>query len=208
MGKRFGEDVGAALPNALTLARLPLAAVFWIAPSSPPFAFTVLGLAALTDVLDGWLARRWRAKRWREDHDPGAFAAGTGRGPWLDALCDKIFVVSVLAAVGMAVRPPIHLLVVIAAREILMIPLTVAYRAMPESFRRDFDVTAGWPGKLATVLQFAAVALAILESPLFETVAWASGAAGLAAVLYYVRRAYRTTTSSRTSDRPRRRARG
>lgn len=186
------HEGAAALPNALTLARLPLAALFWIAPGWPPFALSVLGIAGLTDVLDGWVARRWRRRRWAESHDPNAFAAGTGRGPWLDALCDKIFVLSVVTAVAVVVGPPLHLLAVMATREILMAPLAVAYRFMPEGWRREYDFSAGWLGKGCTILQFVALSLAILRSPWFELAAWSAGAAGLAAILYYLHRAWRT----------------
>lgn len=189
--RRPNLDDGSAMPNALTLARLPLAAVFWIAPDWPPFAFTVLGVAGLTDVADGWLARRNRATRWKE-HDPGAFAAGTGRGPWLDALCDKIFVASVVTAVWVTVRPPPYLALLVVTRELLMLPLSVAYRLMPEDWRREWDFTAGWPGKIATVVQFVAVGLAILESDWLLHAAVAASATGLLAVGYYLARALRT----------------
>ena len=185
-----------AIPNALTLSRLPLAAVFWIAPDWPPFAFTVLGVAGLTDVADGFLARRARSERWKR-RDPGAFAAGTGRGPWLDALCDKIFVVSVVTAVWVTVAPPLHLALLVVTRELLILPLSVAYRFMPEGWRREYDFTAGWPGKLATVLQLAALCLAILRSELLEPAAYATAAAGAIAVGYYLMRAWRTGRTDR-----------
>jgi cardiolipin synthase (CMP-forming) len=194
---RPDETAGVAVPNALSLARLPLAALFWIAPAHPPFAFTILGLAGLTDVLDGWLVRRWRRRRWRAS-DPGAFAAGTGRGAWLDGLCDKIFVLSVLAAVAWAIGPPLYLLALVASREILMAPLAVGYRLLPEGWRSEYDLSAGWPGKLATTLQFTAIALAVLQSPWFPPAAWLTGAAGILAVAYYLRRALRTAPRRRS----------
>lgn len=202
MGIRDPEDVGVAVPNALTLLRLPLAALFWVAPGWPPYAFSVLALAALTDVLDGWFVRRWRRRRWSA-HDPGAFAAGTGRGPWLDALCDKIFVVSVVVAVGVTVEPPVYSLLLVATREILVTPLAIGYRFMPEAWRREYDFSAGPLGKLTTVLQFVAIGLALLRSPWLVEIAWVVAASGAASVAYYVRRAM--LTSSRTFDRPRHR---
>lgn len=49
------------LPNALTLCRMALAAaMLFAAPLSKPF-FVLYALCGLTDVADGWLARRMRA---------------------------------------------------------------------------------------------------------------------------------------------------
>lgn len=185
---RSGNE--SALPNALTLARLPLAALFWIAPDDPPFALTVLAVAGLTDLADGWVVRRRRAGRWKR-RDPGAFAAGTGRGAWLDALCDKIFVVSVVTAVWVTVQPPAYESLLVVTRELLMAPLSVAFRLMPEDFRKEYDFTAGWPGKITTVLQFAAIGLAILRSEWLLPTAIAASASGAVAVAYYVHRAWR-----------------
>ncbi|MEO0999205.1 MAG: CDP-alcohol phosphatidyltransferase family protein, partial [Pseudomonadota bacterium] len=55
------------VPNALTIARLvatpliPLAFVLFPQPVAEIVALTVLVLAAATDWLDGWLARRFGA---------------------------------------------------------------------------------------------------------------------------------------------------
>ncbi|HEX4405945.1 MAG TPA: CDP-alcohol phosphatidyltransferase family protein, partial [Polyangia bacterium] len=74
------------LPNLLSLSRLPLGGVFWaaLARGQDALPFGVLATAAVTDVLDGWTARRRGA-------DPA------GVGSWLDPICDKAFVGAVLA---------------------------------------------------------------------------------------------------------------
>jgi phosphatidylglycerophosphate synthase len=64
-----------AWPDALTLARLPLAAVF-LAVEEPVVRAAVLAVAALSDLLDGWLARR---------------LGGSRLGPALDPVADKLF---------------------------------------------------------------------------------------------------------------------
>jgi phosphatidylglycerophosphate synthase len=79
------------LPNQLTLARLVLAAVFFLAlnqyryvGASNPHTFIIwtsmvlFGLAALTDWLDGYLARKW--------HVESRF------GRIMDPVCDKVLI--------------------------------------------------------------------------------------------------------------------
>jgi len=193
-----------ALPNVLTLLRVPLGLLFWVAPASPPWAFGVMSAAALSDMVDGWFARKVREWRWKKHRDPGAFAAGTGVGAFLDPLCDKIFLVSALLAVLWALQPPALLLAAVAAREILFAPLMLGYRFLPGPWRRHgFDFTAGWPGKATTVAQFAALALAILRHPWFEPAAWTAGALGLLSAAYYVHRALTAGNRHQPLDRDR-----
>ena len=71
-----------SLPNLLSCSRLVLAAGF-VASSSTDTRVGLIGAAALTDFLDGWLARRVHAtSRW---------------GALLDPIADRVFV---LTAVG------------------------------------------------------------------------------------------------------------
>ena len=73
------------LPNLLSLARLPLVGLFWVALGPTPTlasaaaALAVLAAAAVTDMFDGMLARR-----------SGTDLAGVGSPP--DPICDKLFV--------------------------------------------------------------------------------------------------------------------
>ncbi len=67
MATRPGSRVLHQLPNALTVARFAAIPVFvwllWSEQQGPSWpAGIVFGLAAATDQLDGWLARRWRVE--------------------------------------------------------------------------------------------------------------------------------------------------
>jgi phosphatidylglycerophosphate synthase len=171
-----GERVVTA-PNLLAVSRIGLGGAFWAVVDRPPMAFAVMATAAATDVLDGWLARRMGLAR------PG------GTGDWLDPLCDKLFMASVLAAVYAARQPPLPLVALIAARELVQVPAAAAYTLLP-GFRRQvpFDFRAGKPGKLATCAQFAAVAAMYLKLPGVTALAGIAGATGLfAAGAYFVR---------------------
>jgi cardiolipin synthase len=169
------------LPNALSAARLPLGGLFWVAlgrgPEHPTLPFGVLAAAAVTDVLDGWLARRRGA-------DPA------GMGSWLDPICDKLFVGVVLAALYVQRRAPLALLALIMTRELLQLPMVLVYRTSA-TLRRwlRYDFRASLLGKGATVVQFLAVCALILNAPVAWRLAVLAFALGLLALGDYIRRA-------------------
>lgn len=70
-------------PNLLSMLRLPLAAIFPFAAASEDGALLVLALAGVTDVLDGYLARRDRQV--------------TATGAVLNPIADKVFALSVVS---------------------------------------------------------------------------------------------------------------
>jgi phosphatidylglycerophosphate synthase len=169
------------LPNALSLARLPLGGLFWVAlaqgPERAELPFGVLAAAAVTDVLDGWVARR-----------RGLNPAGTGS--WLDPICDKVFVASVLAALLVQRRAPLGLLALIVTRELLQLPMALVYRASA-TLRRwlRYDFRASLLGKAATCAQFLAVSAVILGAPSAWHLAVLAFVLGLLALADYIRRA-------------------
>jgi cardiolipin synthase (CMP-forming) len=177
--------------NLLSLARLPLGLVFWLvlrAPWGGALAATgVLVLAGITDVLDGAVARRALARRTGK---AGGMPAGTGS--WLDPICDKLFVASVLAAIWVERRPGLSLLALIMTRELAQLPLAVIYAVVP-SLRRwlRYDFRASLLGKAATLMQFLAILALLFRHPavvLFATVAFV---VGLLALADYIVRAVR-----------------
>lgn len=178
------------LPNALTLLRLPLAAVIWAAPGERVWLLAVLAAAAATDVLDGRIARRIRARRAARGEDPRRLGEAHAIGSWLDPLCDKLFVLSVVAAVAYAFAPPLYLLALIATREIVLIPFVLAYALVPSARRLlRVDFRAGTAGKATTVIQFAAVVAIVFWPDAAITLSAAAAAAGLVASVLYLRRA-------------------
>jgi len=170
--------------NLLTLARLPLAVLFWFVVHRLDGAFAVIALAALTDVVDGRLARRARRLE-------GLPASAASMGAWLDPLCDKTFVVSVLIATWVHTHPPLWLIVAIGARELVLVPLATLYRFTRLRSRMRYDFRAGPLGKAATVAQFVAILALLAHLPYRAALAWLSGAIGLVAAGHYVRRGLR-----------------
>jgi cardiolipin synthase len=178
--------------NLLSLSRLPLGAVFaWTlaaGPWSPWSSLIVLAMAGASDALDGWFARRAETRRLGgAAHDTPA-----GMGSWLDPICDKLFVTTVLASIWLHFRPPLGWLALILARELAQLPLSLFYLAIP-SLRRwlRYDFRASVSGKAATALQFCAIVALIFRSPVSHALAIASFSVGLMALADYVRRAVR-----------------
>lgn len=172
-----------SLPNLLSLSRLPLGGVFWVALGPTPtmthavLAIGVMALAAVTDVLDGTIARR-----------RGMSTAGMGS--WLDPICDKLFVGAVLAALHFERGVPLWLLAVIVARELMQLPMVLVYRAFP-TLRHwlRYDFRASHLGKAATIVQFLAIGSLVMGWPAAIPFAWGAFGLGLVALADYVRRA-------------------
>ena len=160
-------DLVWTVPNLLSAARMVLSIVFFVLIEREDFAAaTVLFLlAATTDWVDGWYARR--------------FNQVSRLGRILDPLVDKVLVCG--AFIFLAARPGTSILpwmaVVVVVRELVV----TAVRAEMERAGRDFS--AGMAGKLKMVLQCAAVTVELgrLGFPrLFTGVDARSLASGLA----------------------------
>jgi phosphatidylglycerophosphate synthase len=180
--------------NMLSLSRIPMAGLVWVDPTSAPLLLGLMVLAGWTDVMDGWVARRQR------DPDPPRDPQG-GIGTWLDPLCDKVFVLSAMVAVWVGHDPPLWILPLIAARELIQVALMalgLVVTSLRERLRR-FDFTAAVVGKAATVGQFTTVAAIVLWPAWVTPAALATGATSVAAGLYYV---WRVTKMGRPRPDP------
>lgn len=162
------------LAHLLTLSRLPIAVGLTQTYAQPAWSVALIALAALTDALDGNVAR-WMQRRGHTRPDIGG---------WLDPLVDKIFVIVVLATIWVHTRD-VLLIALIAARELVLVPLVIAYvaRRRPAS-----HLHADAIGKAATIAQFVACAVAIAKPGAALPVAALAAALGLAAVVHYVMR--------------------
>ena len=170
-------------PNLLTLSRIPLGAIVWLRPLDPVFVLIVMAIAGTTDVLDGWLERRRRARL----GEPAAPTVGV----WLDPLCDKLFILSVLAAIAFN-RRTLGLLPMIATREILQTLIAIAWRLVPAVRRRlKFQFGAAYLGKAATVAQFLAVRALLIDHPAQMPLAILTSILGFTAAMLYLVRAVR-----------------
>lgn len=141
---RYGPTALATVPNAITVARLLVTPFFLVLMVKEPVSWVTFSLGfvlAMSDLLDGWLARRW----------------GTTRsGAFLDPLADKIFFISAMGALVVADRFWWLPVVVIAAREVWM----SAYRSWLA--KRGISVPATSLAKIKTNAQGLAVGFALL----------------------------------------------
>jgi CDP-diacylglycerol--glycerol-3-phosphate 3-phosphatidyltransferase len=147
-------------PNIISVARILLAPVLAVLVLSGEtvsayVAAALFVLAAITDGLDGYLARRYRSI--------------TRLGQWLDPLADKALVTAPVVALTIVGTFPLWATVVIVAREfavsLLRAWLGIRGRTMP----------ASWWGKVKTGAQMLVVLLYLLpelEGPARDARFW------------------------------------
>lgn len=158
--------------HVLTLVRLPLAVAIALAYGRPMLVVSLIVAAAASDAADGNVAR-WLKRRGKTTPDIGG---------WLDPLVDKIFVVIVLAAIVWHTRDVV-VIALIGARELLLVPLLAIYLAV----RKDRSRLQADPiGKVATIAQFLALAIAVARPEWALWPALVAAGCGLAAVVHYV----------------------
>ena len=161
------------LAHALTLSRIPIAIGFWWAYDTP-WAVALIALAALTDTLDGNIAR-WLKRRG---------AGGPDIGGWLDPAVDKLFVVIVLGVLWLHTRD-LLVIALIGARELVLVPLAAIYLAKRKPAN---ELRADVFGKAATVAQFIALAIVLAVPRWGLAAAIATAALGLVAAGHYIGR--------------------
>ena len=136
------------LPNALTISRILLIPVFVLlfltpTPGRSLAAAAVFGLAALTDAVDGYLARRW--------------GKVTNLGKLLDPFADKLLVLSALFLLVDSDHVAVWLAIVLAGREFFITALRFA------AAREGVTLAAETTGKYKMVMQVIAILFLILS---------------------------------------------
>ncbi len=140
------------LPNLLTMLRILLIPIFVVvfyidAPWAPYGAAILFGAAALTDWLDGFLARRW--------------SQTSPLGRFLDPVADKLMV-AVALVVLLQADPRVLLalpVMVIIGREITV----SALREWMAEIGARAAVAVSMLGKIKTTVQMISIALLILR---------------------------------------------
>lgn len=164
---RGSRGAGLALADLLTLARLPLAVLFLLWPSSTG-RLVVLVVAAATDLVDGYLARRFGGSRY---------------GAFLDPVTDKLFMLAGFLVVAGSGRLAWYEVLGALLRDLVA---TVAFLATLVS-GRPMAIPARVGGKAVTVTQVLALLAFLLDSPLLRPLAWAAAGISLYAIWDYSR---------------------
>jgi CDP-diacylglycerol--glycerol-3-phosphate 3-phosphatidyltransferase len=175
------ESVSAPLrqvPNALTIARfvaIPLFVVLLVQDQDGPSwpAGIVFGLAAITDQLDGYLARRW--------HVESAF------GKVADPLADRLMIDVCVVLLVVYDRLP-WIALVILLRDLLLVG---GYKLVVP---RGYEFEVSFLGKAATWGLYASLAFVLVTArdtwwPL--ALFWVSLGLAVVAAAQYVLKAYR-----------------
>jgi len=156
-----------AWPDLVTMARLPLAVVFLVV-DDPVVRASALALAALSDLLDGYLARRFGGSRF---------------GAALDPVVDKLFMAAGFWVVLRSGRLNPFEITAVLLRDIvaLLAYLTAVVLGRPTTL----PARAG--GKAVTVCQILTLGAFLTGSALIRPLAWATGGVSLYAIADYMR---------------------
>ncbi len=153
------------LPNQLTMGRIiaiPIFIVVYMLGYNYAAA-AIFVLAAATDALDGYLARKWDLV--------------SNFGKIMDPLADKLLVMAALVCLVDKGEVYGWMVIVILAREFLI----SGFRAVAAA--QGLVIAAGMTGKIKTVLQMVAIPLLLLnnwpfnlftEIPVDQIVLWAA----------------------------------
>ncbi len=127
------------IPNILTVTRFFLIPfiIYFIVIEQYLMALILLTISGLTDILDGWIARK--------------FNFITNFGKLIDPLADKTTQLAVLLAITFKGVIPFWIIIVVALKEAAMIA------GASFLYGKELVVSSRWFGKLATVLFYIAI---------------------------------------------------
>ena len=127
------------VPNILTVIRLILVPVIilFISMDNYLLAFIIFTLSAITDVVDGIIARK--------------FNAISDFGKLIDPLADKLTQISVLLTLSIKEIIPFWIICVLLVKELILI-IGASFL-----YGKNLVVSSKWYGKLTTVIMYLAV---------------------------------------------------
>ena len=182
------------VPNLLTWLRIlliPLVVTVFYLPAGwltehevNMIATAMFVVAAITDWLDGYLARMW--------NQTSAF------GAFLDPVADKLMVAAALIVLVQLGRVDALIALIIIGREITI----SALREWMASMGASASVAVSMIGKLKTAAQMVAISLLLFHEPLFGLdiqyigtwLIWLASVLTVWSMIYYLRRALPAVT--------------
>lgn len=171
------------LPNILTLCRFLLIPVYLIVFGAGymKLAFFVLLLAGLTDVLDGYIARKRKLV--------------TPLGSMLDPLADKSMMIAVVLSLVFSQMISWQAAGAMFLRDAGMIIGSAVFH-----FRGKKTVPANALGKLTTVLYYVAILLIVFQLPYAHAYLWFVIIVSLMASVMYIVQFYLLNKRSLNAD--------
>ena len=145
------------VPNALTLVRLALVPVmaYLLVTGAYGLALAVFMVAALTDFVDGFIAR--------------AFAQTSVLGATLDPIADKLNMFAATVLLAWQGLVPLWLAIAIVARDVVIVGGAAAYRMT----RGHVEMAPTLLSKINTFLEFAVLLLVMARAASwFDPGAW------------------------------------
>ena len=132
------------LPNILTIIRFLLIPVIVLFALNNNYivAIVVLTISGITDILDGYIARR--------------FNLISDFGKLMDPFADKATQLTILVVLSIKEIIPFWIMIVVLLKEVLMIA------GASFLYGKDVVVYSKWYGKLATVLFYVAIVFSLL----------------------------------------------
>jgi phosphatidylglycerophosphate synthase len=164
----MNRDRLVTLPNAVSMSRLVLAAVF-VAARDPIARFALVAVASVTDFLDGWLARRQHTT--------------TRSGALIDPIADRVFVFTAVCAFLIEGALSTASYFILLSRDIMTLIGYLVARSVP--WLRAVEFRARWLGKVVTALQLLTLVAVIAVPSAVPTLVIVVGAASAASVADY-----------------------
>lgn len=131
------------IPNILTIIRFLLIPIiiYHISHDNYIMAFIILTVSGLTDVLDGYIARKYNFI--------------TDFGKLIDPLADKTTQILTLGALAFKDIIPFWILIVVILKEFIMVA------GASFLYGKELVVSSKWYGKMATVLFYIAIVFSL-----------------------------------------------
>ncbi|MCS7047964.1 MAG: CDP-alcohol phosphatidyltransferase family protein [Verrucomicrobiae bacterium] len=192
------------LANKITILRILLIPVFvWVTLDyavrfqaghvrewQPVLAFVIFAVAALSDGLDGYIARRYNQR--------------TELGTWLDPLADKALLISALVILsidhgGAFEQLPLWFPILVISRDVILLSGTM----LLHFFTGHVTVRPRWVGKCATFFQMLTLGWVLLQiqQPPFHWPMLAAGIFTFASGMWYIYDGVRQLTAHESKTR-------
>lgn len=122
------------IPNFLCITRIAMSPYlgYTIIQEQYNLALGLLVFAGVTDLLDGWIARKWKSQ-------------STKMGSFLDPMADKVLIATLFVSLTYQNLIPLPLTLLIVSRDVALVvaAFVIRYRSLPppRTLSRYFDVT-------------------------------------------------------------------